>query len=74
MSFPDLHDTGADIAPAAAEHTPRTPGLDSAVEDNWIQEFMDQNLDQDHSQNKEQVPLQKLAVNEESKTLVIPQI
>jgi len=34
---------------------------------------MDWNPDQDHRQDKKQGPLQKLAVDEESKSLLIPQ-
>jgi len=35
---------------------------------------MDRSLDQDRRQNNEQGPLQKAAMNEESETLVIPQL
>jgi len=50
------------------------PGLASAVDRNWTQESMAQNLDQDCKQDKEQGPPQKLAMNKESKTFMIPQL
>ena len=63
----------ADVPPAAARQAPGSPGQDSALDRNWVQERMDRNLDQDHSQDNEQGPLQKPAMDEESETLVIPQ-
>jgi len=53
---------------------PGSPGVDSAVDRSWTQECTDRNLDQDHRQDKEQVPFQKAAMDEESETLVIPQL
>jgi len=53
---------------------PGSPGLVSAVGRNWTQECTDWDLDQDHRQNNKQGPLQKAAVDEESETLVIPQL
>jgi len=53
---------------------PGSPGLHSAAGRNWTQECMDWNLDQDRRQHNEQGPLQKLAMDEESETLMIPQL
>jgi len=74
MSFPALGATGADILPAAAQQTPKSPTLGSAADGNWIQESTDQNPDHDHRQDSEQGPLQKLAMDEERKSLRIPQL
>jgi len=41
---------------------------------NWTEGHTDQNLDEDHRQDNEQGPLQKAAMDKESKTLVIPQL
>ena len=59
---------------SSCQTAPRSPGLDSAADRNWTQECTDCNLDQDCRQNKQQGPLQKLDVNEESETLMIPQL
>jgi len=40
----------------------------------WTQGCTDQNLDQDHRQDREQGALQKPAKDEESKTLMILQL
>jgi len=53
---------------------PGSPGLASAAGRNWTQECTDRNLDQDRRQNNEQGPLQRFAMDEESETLVIPQL
>ena len=53
---------------------PGSPKLDSTVGRNWTQECTDQNLDRDRRQDREQGLLQKAAMDEESKTLVIPQL
>jgi len=58
----------------AAGQAPASPGLDSPTDGNWTQECTDRSLDQDHRQDNEQSPLQKAAMDEESKTLVIPQL
>jgi len=62
------------IVPAAVGQTPQNPRLALAVERNWAQERMDQNLDQDRRQDNEQGPLQKAAMDEESETFMIPQL
>jgi len=51
-----------------------SPGLDSTADGNWTQECTDHSLDEDRRQDKEQGPLQKLTMDEESETLVIPQL
>jgi len=48
---------------------PGSPGLDSAVDRNWTQEFMDRNLDQDCRQEQQQDPLHKPAIDKQ-----IPQL
>jgi len=53
---------------------PGSPGLASTADRNWTQGCTDQNLDQECRQNNKQGPLQKAAMDEESKTLVIPQL
>jgi len=53
---------------------PGSPGLDSAADGNWTQGCMDWNLDQDCRQDNEQGPLQKPAMDEDSKTLMMPQL
>jgi len=53
---------------------PGSPRLALAVDGNWTQECTDQDLDQDCRQDNEQGPLQKLATDKESKTLVIPKL
>jgi len=73
-SFPDLHAIGAGIPLVAVGQTPGSPGLDSEVDGNWNQEGTVWNLDQDHKQDNKQGHLQKPTVDEESKTLVIPQL
>jgi len=59
---------------SSCQAAPGSPGLDSALGGNWTQECTDGNLDQDHRQSNEQGPLQKVAMDEESETLVIPQL
>jgi len=51
-----------------------SPRLDSTVGRNWVQECTDRDLDQDRRQYNEQGPLQKAAMDEESETLMIPQL
>jgi len=53
---------------------PGSPELPSAAGRNWTQEYMNLSLDQDHRQDNEQGPLQKLAVDKENESLVIPQL
>jgi len=53
---------------------PGSPRTESAVNRNWTQECADRNLDQDCRQKNEQDPLQKMGMDKESKTLVIPQL
>jgi len=57
---------------SSCQAVPGSPRLVSAVDGNWTQECIDWNLDQDSRRDNE--PLQKLAMNEESETLVIPQL
>jgi len=64
-SFPEL---GAGVL------APGSPGLALAVGRNWTQECTDQDLDQDGRQDNEQGPLRQPAMDEESETLVIPQL
>jgi len=66
LSFTELGGTGG------CQAAPGSPGLDPAADGNWIQECTDRNLDQDRRQNSEQGPLQKVAMDEESETLMIP--
>jgi len=47
LSFPELDGTGAGIPLAAARKVPESPRLNPAVDGNWTQECIDQNLDQD---------------------------
>jgi len=74
LSFPELHATRASIPPVAARQASRSPGLDSEVEGKQIQEYTDWNLDEDHRQENEPGRLHKLAMDEESETLMIPQL
>nr|XP_009937401.1 PREDICTED: myogenic factor 5 [Opisthocomus hoazin] len=53
---------------------PGSHGPDFPADGNWIQQCMDRYLDRDRRQDREQGPLQQPAVDEESKTLVIPQL
>jgi len=73
LSFPEL---GAGCWHPASSFwaAPGSPGLDSTVGRNWTQGCMDRNLDQDCRLDKEQGTLQKVAMDEESETLVIPQL
>jgi len=50
------------------------PGPDSPVGRNCVLECTDRDLDQDRRQDSQQGPLQKPAMDEESETLVIPQL
>jgi len=62
------------MSASSCQAAPGSPGLDSAADGNWAQEYTDWDLDQDRRQKKEQGPLQKQAMDEESETLVIPQL
>jgi len=53
---------------------PESPGLASAADRNCTLECTGRNLLKDHSDHNEQCPLQKAAMDEESETLVIPQL
>ena len=68
LSFPEF------CAAAAVRQAPVSPRMDSAVDGNWTQECTDRNLDQDCRQDNKQGPLQKQAMDEESESLVIPQL
>jgi len=57
---------------SSCQAAPGSPGLASGVGRNWTQECTDWNLDQNNRQDKEQGLLQKAAMDEENKTLVIP--
>jgi len=59
---------------SSPQAAPGSSGLSLAVDRDWTWECTDQNLDQDHRQNDEQGPLQKVAMDKESKTLVISQL
>ena len=59
---------------SSCQAAPGSHGLALAVDRNWTQECTDRNLDQDRRQDNEQCPLQKLAMDEESETLVIPRL
>jgi len=59
---------------ASCRAAPGSPGLDSAADRNWTQECRDQNPDQDHRQDSEQGLLQKVAMDKESETVMIPQL
>jgi len=59
---------------SSCQAAPGSPRLNPAVDETWTQECMDRDLDQDHMQNNEQGPPQKAAMDEESETLVIPQL
>jgi len=54
--------------------SPGSPRLASAAGRNWTLGWTDQNLDQDHRQDNERGPLQQVAMDEESETLMIPQL
>jgi len=58
----------------ASRQAQGNPGLDSPAGGDWTQERTDRNLDQERRQEKGQGPLQKPAMDEESKALVIPQL
>jgi len=64
LCFSELHATGAGILPVAARQAPSRPRLDSAVDGNWIQECMDQNLDQVRKKDNKQSSFQKPAMDE----------
>jgi len=53
---------------------PGSPRPASAADRNQTQECTDRNLDQDRRQGNEQGPLQQVDMDEESETLVIPQL
>ena len=73
LSFPELG-AGCWRPASSCQAAPGSPGLRSAVGRNWTEGHRDQNLDEDHRQDNEQGPLQKAAMDKESKTLVIPQL
>ena len=73
LSFPELG-AGLWCPTNSCQEAAGSPGLASAVDRNWTQECTDQNPDQDHRQDSEQGPLQKAAMDEESETLVVPQL
>lgn len=60
---------GAGVTPVASGQTPGSLGLNSAVDGNWIRECTDWNQD---CREENRQGLQMSAVNEETKTLVIP--
>lgn len=60
---------GAGVAPVVSGQTPGSLGLNSTVDGNWIQECTDWNQD---CRKENRQDLQMSAVNEETKTLVIP--
>jgi len=59
---------------SSCQAAPDSPELDSATNRSWTQGCTDQDLDQDHRQNNEHGPLQKATMDEESETLMIPQL
>jgi len=73
LSFPELV-AGHWHCASSCQAAPGNPGLDLAVNRNWTQECTDHNLDQDRRQDSEHGPLQKQAMDEETKTLMIPQL
>jgi len=60
--------------PGSCGKAPGNPGPDTLVGGNGTRERTDRDLDQDRRQDSEQGPLQKPAMDEESETLVIPQL
>jgi len=60
------------VPPEAVRQAPGSPRLDSAVDRNRTEELTERNLD--CRQENKQGPLQKPALDEESETLVIPQV
>jgi len=72
-SFPELG-AGHWCPTSSCQAVPGGPGLDSAADGNWTQGCTDRHMDQDRRQNNEHGPLQKAAMDEESETLVIPQL
>jgi len=73
MSFPEFG-AGCWHPTSSCQAAPGSPRLDSAVNGNWTQECTHRSLNQDRRQDKEQGPLQKAAMEEKSKTLVIPHL
>jgi len=59
---------------SSCQAAPGSPGLASAGDRNWTQKYTDRDLDHNQRQDKEQGPLQKAAMDEESETLMIPQL
>jgi len=59
---------------SSCQAAPGSPSLASAVDGDWTQECTGQDLDQDRTQDNKQGPPQKLATDEESENLVIPQL
>jgi len=53
---------------------PDSLALASTADGNWTQGCTDRDLNQDRRQDKEQGPLQQLAMDKENKTLMIPQL
>jgi len=52
---------------SSCQAAPESPTVASAVDGNWTQKY----TDQDHRQVNEQGPIQKPAMDKDSKTLVI---
>jgi len=73
LSFPELG-AGHWRPTSSCQAALGSPRLDLTMGRNWTQECTDQNLDRDRRQDREQGLLQKAAMDEESKTLVIPQL
>jgi len=73
LSFLELGARRSCLA-SSCRAAPGSPGLALAADGNWTQEFTDQDLDQGRRQDNDQGPLQQAAMDEESKTLVIPQL
>jgi len=71
LSFPEL---GARRPASSCQAAPGSPRLASAAGRNWTQGCTDRNLDQDHRQNNKQGPFEKVAMDKEGETLVIPQL
>jgi len=73
LSFPELGDRRWRPS-SSCQAAPGSPGLASAADRNWTQERTDRDPDQDCRQDNEQGPLQKVAMDEERETLMIPQL
>jgi len=73
QSFPELG-AGRWHPASSCWAAPGSPGPASAASRNWTLERTDRNLDQDRRQDNEQGPLQKLAMDRDSETLVIAKL